>query len=261
MADRLKALNVAMKIGKLYSTLNFLHFIFVLSAIFTSSTARGTENTKAFGLSSNTEMSAGDQPIRILPEPKIANKTMVIVVSGDGGWSSFDQNISQSFVDAGMHVIGIDALRFFWNAKSPEEAASEFQRINRQYMAQWNLKRVLWVGQGMGADALPFLVNRVDGELKPKVRGLALLGASESANFERQESHWLSVNEKTSGQSLRSELDQLTVATLCFAGKNEARGCRGLSKNGNIRNVIISTEANHLSTNKDRIVATILRLL
>ena len=58
-------------------------------------------------------------------------------------------------------------------------------------MSQWSVNRVILVGYSFGADVVPFLVNRLPSGLLPLVRSVALLGLSETAEFEFHLSDWI----------------------------------------------------------------------
>ena len=50
-----------------------------------------------------------------------------IMISGDGGWAGLDRDIARAFVARGIPVVGLDSLRYFWHARTPEQAT----RISR----------------------------------------------------------------------------------------------------------------------------------
>jgi type IV secretory pathway VirJ component len=207
------------------------------------------------------ETTATLKPVMTFPVVS-QKKTLVVLISGDGGWSSLDQEISHSFADQRFPVVGVDAVRFFWNLRTPEDAAREMEKLVKHYLSTWKLKQTLWVGQGVGADALPFLANRVSRSLQKKIRGLVLMGSSQSASNQFQETHWLTrVNiQGAQGQgTLKSELDSLKIATVCVRGNNEPQSCLKLSDNKNLKSIRLSDSSDTADARFDRVVASILK--
>ena len=53
-----------------------------------------------------------------------SSDTLVVFVSGDGGWAKIDKEISAVLAATGMPVVGLNALQYFWTKKTPEIAAA-----------------------------------------------------------------------------------------------------------------------------------------
>jgi type IV secretory pathway VirJ component len=113
------------------------------------------------------------------------------MLSGDGGWASLDKNLGAALAARGIPVVGWNSLRYFWSARTPEEAARDLDRIVRHYFAAWGKKRAMLVGYSFGADVLPFLVSRLPAETRVCVTGVGLLGLSTQAAFEFHVTNWL----------------------------------------------------------------------
>ncbi|HMA10801.1 MAG TPA: AcvB/VirJ family lysyl-phosphatidylglycerol hydrolase, partial [Steroidobacteraceae bacterium] len=45
---------------------------------------------------------------------------MAVIISGDGGWAGLDRQIASELSRRGIPVVGIDSLRYFWHARTPE---------------------------------------------------------------------------------------------------------------------------------------------
>ncbi len=58
-------------------------------------------------------------PLEELPltvtEPKATVRGMVILWSGDTGWTGTMQAIADAFAERGYGVVGISSLRYFWH--------------------------------------------------------------------------------------------------------------------------------------------------
>src|SRR5258705_13611391 len=100
-----------------------------------------------------------------IPSTAGRSDTLVVFVSGDGGWAKIDKSVSKVFAENGMPVVGLNALQYFWTKRTPESAARDLQSILETYLKNWKKERVLFVGYSRGADVLPFMINRLPAEL------------------------------------------------------------------------------------------------
>lgn len=144
-----------------------------------------------------------------------------VFLSGDGGWAGIDKNVAAALVARGISVAGVDSLRYFWTARTPQGLAGDLDRILRYYAFQWKKKRALLIGYSQGADVLPFAINRLPSASRRQVVLAAMLGLDESADFEFHLSNW--VMNGDSGLPVRPELDKLAMpAALCIYGDDDA---------------------------------------
>lgn len=155
-----------------------------------------------------------------------AGDTVVIFYSGDGGWRDLDRDVAGELARRGYPVVGVDCLRYFWNHKSPEQAATDLVRIMRSYRERWGARRFVLIGYSFGADVLPAIYNRLDATIQEAVDSLLLLALARSGSFEIEVRGWLG----TAGQEAPTapEMARLPAAkTLCVYGTEEAAesGC------------------------------------
>ncbi len=54
---------------------------------------------------------------------------MLVLLSSARGWRRPDDDLARHLAAAGVHVVGIDALRSFWQRRSPRDVALELQRL------------------------------------------------------------------------------------------------------------------------------------
>ena len=143
-----------------------------------------------------------------------------IVLSGDGGWAGLDKDVAAALTAKGIPVVGLDSLRYFWSARTPEGLASDLDRTIRYYLAHLDKKRVLLVGYSQGADVLPFAVNRLSVATRSHVALTAILGMSEHALFEFHVTSWIS--DSNEGPATLPEVDKLHgMPVLCIYGAEE----------------------------------------
>jgi type IV secretory pathway VirJ component len=145
-----------------------------------------------------------------------------VFLSGDGGWAGIDKNVAAALVARGISVAGVDSLRYFWTARTPQGLASDLDRILRYYAYHWRKKRALLVGFSQGADVLPFGVNRLSAATRRRVLLVAMLAPDERADFEFHLSSW--VMNGATGVPVHPEVQRLAVpAVLCIYGDDDAQ--------------------------------------
>ena len=155
-----------------------------------------------------------------------AGDTLVVLLTGDGGWAAMDRETAGAFVAAGVPVVGFDCLRYFWTRRTPEEASAALARVIAHYTMAWKRSRVLLVGYSFGADVLPFLAMRLPAALLSRVELLALIGPSPEANFEIHVADWLRDAPAGGAQPLEPELHALRnrgPRILCLYGRDAPR--------------------------------------
>ena len=164
-----------------------------------------------------------DLPVIEVPAQPAASQpdTFAIIMSGDGGWAGLDQDVAAALNAKGIPVVGLDSLRYFWTARTPEGLAADTDRLIRYYLAHFGKKRVLLVGYSQGADVLPFAVNRLPTATRARVALTAIMGMSEHALFEFHVSSWIS--DSNSGPATLPEIDRITgMPVLCIYGADES---------------------------------------
>lgn len=165
----------------------------------------------------------GGLPIIEVPAAggQAASDSFAIVLSGDGGWAGLDKDVAQALSAAGIPVVGLDSLRYFWSPRTPEGLAADIDRLIRYYLAHWSKRRVLLIGYSQGADVLPFAVNRLPAETRARVALTALMGMSEHALFEFHLSSWIS--DSSSGLPTLPEVERMSGARVeCIYGEDES---------------------------------------
>jgi type IV secretory pathway VirJ component len=187
--------------------------------------------------------------------PTARTDTLAIIVTGDGGWADLDKSVAAGLAMRGIPSIGWSSLRYYWTPRTPDGAATDLARIIRHYMSEWSAKHVILIGYSFGADVLPFLVNRLPAALLPHVRSVALLGLSETADFEFHVADWI---RHTAASHYRTipEAERLAVPAVCVRGSDENdSACRAL-KGPHITSLEVG-HGHHFSGNYDRLVDVI----
>jgi type IV secretory pathway VirJ component len=176
--------------------------------------------------------SVADLPLLELPIASNASDSFAILLSGDGGWSALDKAVARELNAHGIAVVGWDALRYFWDARTPEGAARDLDRVMRHYAQSWRRSRVLLLGYSQGADTLPFMINRLPGDTARLVRATVLIGMGSEAFFEFHVSHWIGTPK--GGLPTRPEATSGRLGPVfCFYGQgDDDAACQGLRDRG-----------------------------
>ena len=161
----------------------------------------------------------GDLPV--IEEPAAGNSPFLAVFwSGDGGWAGIDKEVSDALNARGVPVVGVDSLRYFWKARTPEGVAADIETISRHYLRAWGKQKLLLIGYSQGADVLPFAVNRLGAGLRKQVALVAAMGLSDHAVFEFQLGNWVADN-NDGPETLPEVLRIQGLPFLCLYGAEE----------------------------------------
>lgn len=116
--------------------------------------------------------------------------TLVILYSGDGGWSAFDRGVADHLNAAGADVVGIDAFRYFLIGHSAQSDADDLAALIETYAQRTHDRRILLAGFSFGADALPAIVPRLPAATRAKVSGLVLIAPGDRGELQFQPGDW-----------------------------------------------------------------------
>ncbi|EFM59558.1 Virulence protein [Brucella sp. BO2] len=132
-------------------------------------------------------------PVIDLPA-KGGNADMVAVFySGDGGWRDIDKSIGEWLQAHGVHVIGVDSLRYFWSERTPEEIANDTTAMIKKADPTGKLP-VAVLGYSFGADTFPFAWKYLDPSIQDRTRMVGLLGVETTTTFQVSIEGWLGMN-------------------------------------------------------------------
>ena len=182
-----------------------------------------------------------------------------IFVSGDGGWAGLDKDVAAALSAAGVPVVGVDSLRYFWTARTPESFARDLERIATHYSRQWQRKRVVLVGFSQGADVLPAAINQLSPAVRDNVAMIGLMAVGKTADYEFHVTNWLGGG--SDGLPIAPEIARLPAGrTLCLYGEDDADAlCPALP--ANTATVIKLPGDHHFKGDYDRLAQTLLQHL
>jgi type IV secretory pathway VirJ component len=204
--------------------------------------------------------SLGNLPVIEIPAKGDETDTFAVIISGDGGWAGLDKEVAASLSAKGVKVVGVDSLRYFWVARTPDGTAADVDRIIRYYAANWKKKHVLLIGYSQGADVMPFVVTRLSKESRALVSLAAGMGLSEHAAFEFHLTNW--VSNGSEGPETLPEVARINgIPFLCIYGADEKDTiCPKLEKTPSAR-VVKLPGGHHFNGNYELLAEQILKAM
>ncbi|MDP4223009.1 MAG: AcvB/VirJ family lysyl-phosphatidylglycerol hydrolase [Bacteroidota bacterium] len=162
-------------------------------------------------------------PYVVTREIPPADKNMIaIFYSGDGGWYSFEQTISDRLAANGVSVIGIDIKKYLWNRKTPDKTASDATALLDHFSKEWNKSQFMIIGYSLGAEIVPFILSRLPQELKSKVVSTVMLSPQESTDFEIHLTDMLGIGNKRNIYNVVNEITlEKKIKQILIFGDNE----------------------------------------
>lgn len=135
---------------------------------------------------------------------------LVFYISGDGGFNQFSTEVCTAINKAGYTVTAMNSRSYFWEKKSPEQAAADIGRYLEPELASGNYPNLIFIGYSFGADVLPFIINRLSPALKEKLKSVVLLSCSDYTDFEIHLLSFFSINQKN-GSNILSAINSMDV--------------------------------------------------
>ena len=165
---------------------------------------------------------SGTMPLTLIHSDKKNNLPFVFMISGDGGWTSFDQSLAESMASKGLSVIGLDAQKYFWNAKTPESVTADLSKAVAYYKQELGKESFVLAGYSFGASVVPFLASRLSAEMKSGLRTVFSLSPDVNADFEIHITDMLSLGSSDDKYDVIAEIKKIkSLKPLCVFGTEE----------------------------------------
>ncbi|HVZ95320.1 MAG TPA: AcvB/VirJ family lysyl-phosphatidylglycerol hydrolase [Chitinophagaceae bacterium] len=137
------------------------------------------------------------------------NKPLIFYLSGDGGFNKFSTSLCEGLNAKGYDVEALSCRSYFWDKKTPEQAAADIKNFLVQKLNGRSNQQVVIIGYSFGADVLPFILNRLPADLKGKIIAACLMASSGSTDFEI---HWSDIlgGHSKRNMDVATELNKVT---------------------------------------------------
>ena len=174
---------------------------------------------------SPTESVAG-LPLIELPSPPGSPpaRALAVHLTGNAGYNMTDQLLGEELAAHGVPTVVLSSLRYFWHRRTPDEAARDLERILRHELSNWDREEIALTGYSMGADVLPFLLNRLPADLQARVRVVALISPGPEIDFDVHLSDLVRDAARPTSIATQPEIERMAgPKLLCFCGREEPR--------------------------------------
>jgi len=197
-----------------------------------------------------------DLPLTLIPTSVKENVPLAFFISGDGGWTSFDQTVCEKLAEKGMPIVGLDAQKYFWNEKKPKVVSDEIAVAINHYMQLWNKNSFVILGYSFGACVAPFIANNFSDTLKKSLKGVYCFSPDVTGDFEIHISDMLHL--KTNDRyDVPNELKLIkSMNPVCIFGNEEDSDIRNVFSTADIK--VVTLPGNHHYDNDFDAVAEII---
>lgn len=138
-----------------------------------------------------TQAAAMNLPLVVLPPTAPATSTLVILLTGDGGWSYADKRIAEKLAGDGEAVVALNSFHYFQHHHTSQQVASDVSSIARLYCERFQCRRIALVGYSMGADVLPFVEPQLDNDVRHMLKEMILVSLGHNAVFKFLPTQWV----------------------------------------------------------------------
>jgi type IV secretory pathway VirJ component len=148
----------------------------------------------------------------------------VIFLSGNGGWRDLDKSVTAYLNSKNVSVLGLNVKQYLLSEKKPEQIAFDLETLMDKYDSEWKKDKVVLIGYSMGAEILPFAVNRMNERYTKKIQQIILIGPWQKATFKvKLADYFYQVNE---GEEIYPELLKVKhINTYIVCDDNEYSLC------------------------------------
>ncbi|WP_316738900.1 AcvB/VirJ family lysyl-phosphatidylglycerol hydrolase [Pedobacter aquatilis] len=158
-------------------------------------------------------------PLQTIAKPSAQH--LIFYISGDGGMNSFSQSLTQGLADKNYAIVSLDSRKYFWEQKTPEKMAQDFNQIIVHYLKLWDIDEFSILGYSFGADAAIFLTPRLNKEPQQKVKSTVFLSPSTSTDFVIKLTDMIGFGSKEAKYKTLPELNKTSIPQYFIFGKDE----------------------------------------
>lgn len=164
-------------------------------------------------------------PDYVIPEinGKAAEKTLVVFITGDGGYNNFSKSLLHYFDKDGFNRLIFDSKKYFWKKKTPQEASKDFEKYIHLYQEKSKCDNIYIIGHSFSAGVLPFIIHHFSDGLYKKIRHATFLSPDRYASLEVTLSTMLNFKQKANEYEVLPEAIKLKSipSTFIFCKEGE----------------------------------------
>ncbi|MBK0382781.1 hypothetical protein I5M32_07395 [Pedobacter sp. SD-b] len=196
-------------------------FFFCLFAVVISSSGCAILNKNRVTKNRGIPKADFDLPIIVYPTKVENTKTMIVFLSGDGGWLTFDDNLAVAFSENGFNTLGFNSRSYFWDKKTPKQIGKDLSALIQVYLKNFDCKNVVLCGYSFGADVVPFIYSNLNLKEKIRVKSLILLSPFASTDFVVYTADLLNLGGDNRKFKVAKEVEKIRLPISCYYGKEE----------------------------------------
>jgi type IV secretory pathway VirJ component len=148
--------------------------------------------------------------------------TLVLLMTGDGGWAKADERVAEGLQARGGAVIGLNMRTYLGHRRSPDEVAADVACLAAIYSIRWRRPRLMLLGYSRGADIAPFVASRLPSDLREALNMVALVSPSQRANFQFHLIDLIRDVHRDDDVPLLPEIEKLRgLNVLCIYGRSD----------------------------------------
>jgi type IV secretory pathway VirJ component len=197
-----------------------------------------------------------NMPLTFIPASGNENLPLAFFISGDGGWSGFDQSVCENLSEKGMPVIGLDAQKYFWKEKQPQETSDDVASAVDYYLKQLNKNSVVIIGYSFGACVAPFIANNFPLPLRDCIKGVYCFSPDLTGDFEIHVADMIHFKTKDK-YNVNEEMEKIkSLNPVCIFGIEEDKELRNCFSESGIK--VETLPGNHHYENNFKAIAEII---
>ena len=184
---------------------------------------------------------------------------LLLFFSGDGGWATLDEEMSELLVTHGVGVVGVSSLRYFWNEKTQEQVAIDVRRLATTIVRAQ--RPVFAGGFSFGAEVLPVALREWMPQERRILSGLVLIGPGLSASFEIDPLDWVRTPVENPATRVADAIRVDALPTLCVAGtEEEDTPCASLARTAGVH-VVRLPGSHHFNSDYSAVADAVIQFI
>lgn len=202
-----------------------------------------------------------DLPLETVPAQGAFAQRIGIILTGDGGWAGLDVAVANQLAQRGIDVVALNTLKYFWETRTPDQAADALTRIIGHYGAQYPLADFIVLGYSFGAGLSPVLINRLPESARKRIAAQVLISPDDTAVFEIHVGDWFGSTAHKGAIPIAPEIAKTQVPVICVHGADEDDSfCKQIIGKPNVRELVLPG-AHHYNGDYDKLGAAIVAAL